>query len=588
MPYFLFLVLILPLVGAGGVLIINALHSRILAFLGDETPPFLIGYFALGIMVLALGLVLTLHWMEPVTFVPTLRHSSQIFGSGLRFRSDAILRPLTLALALVANSSILLALARPEDASPGLLSVTLALFAVGLASLWAANVFTMIVSWAIYDLFQAVGHLAAGGSRRGAIRGLVFGGLATLLLWIGALLASVPETSGLWAVMSIGEGQAFSWAAAGLIRLWIYPLHLVAPDDLDVTVPLVLLPLVMNPVIGWGLWLRLAAVGGETFIANSWWLTPAALTMAIGGFLAWAAPALRRSLAWIAITVNGTFLLAARLLPSEAVALMSAGSLTWVLSVGLLLLSTELSTRSDVRKRIFWLYLPTLMGAMALVGLPLTSGFVADAALLEALFDGDHLRWASAYLIGRIFLIAALTRWLVAIWPWSSTPIELLRDKILRDKLSQDKMDTSADEIKRDSLWGYLRPSIAPSLGLGAPALLLLVTGLYPSLFSPDAPLSLGGLLSGPGWAGWLLWGGVFLGGAVLAWQGDSLRSRIELGLSAMVDFLRLEWLYDALLGALERALTALRVLDQIVGGAGTLLWSWIVFLILLLLLLER
>jgi hypothetical protein len=55
-----------------------------------------------------------------------------------------------------------------------------------------------------------------------------------------------------------------------------------------------------------------------------------------------------------------------------------------------------------------------------------------------------------------------------------------------------------------------------------------------------------------------------------------------------VVDFLRLEWLYEALIGALERALTGLRILDEIVGGAGTLLWSWIVFLMLLLLLLER
>lgn len=584
MAYLLFLVLVLPLIGAGGVLMITSLHSRILAFLGDEDPPFLTGYFALGIMVLALGLTLALYWMEPVTFVPSLRQSSQIFGSGLRFRSTAALRPLALALALAANGALLLSLGRPDDSSPALLSVTLALFTVGLASLWAANVLTMIVCWAIFDLLRTVGHLAAGGSRRGAIRGLAFGGIATLLLWIGTLLADVPDTSGLWAVMTIGEEQLFPWAAAGLIRLWIYPLHIVAPDDLDVTVPLVLLPLVMSPIVGWGLWLRLAAVGGETFTVNAWWLTPAALAVAIGGFSSWAGPSLRRSLAWMAITVNGTVVLAAGLLEGDrVVALMSAGGATSVLGVGLLLLSAGLSTERYIGERAYWwLYCPALMGALALVGLPLTSGFVTDAALLEAFFDGERLRWASAYLIGRIFLIAALARWLVAVWPWSSTPVELLRDK----------MDASVGEAERDSLdslWGYLRPSIAPSLGLGAQALLLLAAGLYPSLFSADATsLSLGGLLSGPGWAGWLLWSGVFLGGAALTWQSDSLRSRIDLGLSAVVDFLRLEWLYEALIGALERALTGLRILDEIVGGAGTLLWSWIVFLMLLLLLLER
>ena len=37
------------------------------------------------------------------------------------------------------------------------------------------------------------------------------------------------------------------------------------------------------------------------------------------------------------------------------------------------------------------------------------------------------------------------------------------------------------------------------------------------------------------------------------------------------------------LVGALERGLGVFRVVDEIVGGAGALLWSWLLFLILLL-----
>jgi hypothetical protein len=72
-------------------------------------------------------------------------------------------------------------------------------------------------------------------------------------------------------------------------------------------------------------------------------------------------------------------------------------------------------------------------------------------------------------------------------------------------------------------------------------------------------------------------------GGGVLAWQDRNLRSRIGLLLTAAHDLLRLDWLYDAVLGAVGRGLSVLRAADEIVGGAGALLWSWLLFLVLLL-----
>ena len=71
--------------------------------------------------------------------------------------------------------------------------------------------------------------------------------------------------------------------------------------------------------------------------------------------------------------------------------------------------------------------------------------------------------------------------------------------------------------------------------------------------------------------------------GGMLVWQEENVRYRIDLLLDALYDLLRLEWLYDALVGALERGLSALRAADEVVGGAGALLWSLLIFLLLLL-----
>ena len=86
-----------------------------------------------------------------------------------------------------------------------------------------------------------------------------------------------------------------------------------------------------------------------------------------------------------------------------------------------------------------------------------------------------------------------------------------------------------------------------------------------------------------PGLAGWLLWTVSLAGGGVLAWQERNLRPKIDLWLSAAHDLLRLDWLYDTVLGALGRGLALLRAADELVGGAGALLWSWLLFLVILL-----
>jgi hypothetical protein len=161
--------------------------------------------------------------------------------------------------------------------------------------------------------------------------------------------------------------------------------------------------------------------------------------------------------------------------------------------------------------------------------------------------------WIIAFFVGNLFLVSVLTRRLVS--------------KSSRDPGS--------------SWWVY---EIARGIGLGLPTLLLIVIGLYPGLILRKGAIpSLGALLAKPGLIGWLLWGISFLGGVIIAWQDKNIQSRIGLWLNALYDLLRLEWVYELLGGAFERGLEMLYTIDEVLGGAGALLWSWILFLIFLL-----
>jgi formate hydrogenlyase subunit 3/multisubunit Na+/H+ antiporter MnhD subunit len=528
--------MVVPLLGAAGMAGLSLVprlrpHAR---------------YAALAAVVLTTVLILPFRWMKPLTVTLSLWKPTLLFDAPLILQSGGVTQPLAFALAVAACGAILVALSRADDPPLRFVAALLTLLAVGLITLWAANPLTMIVCWAIYDLLQAGAYIAAGGSAQTAVRGFIFGSLATLLLWGGMALPHGETGSELWPSVISSHVQMTLWAGAGILRLWVYPLHLAIPDDLSTTPALAVLVL-LSPIAGWGFWLRIASANGGFIAGGTWIPTLAVATLAVGCFLAWSCPLPRSMLPWIGMGANGTALLAVGMAGESAVAAVSAGSVTWVLGMALLFLGDGL------QREALWWRLPSIVGALALVGVPLTLGFVMEATLIGGLVKGGFLGWIGAFFVGNLFLILALARWLLSAKKPSSLP---------------------------NNRWLLA----ARGIGVGLPALLLILGGLYsPFLISGVRPPSLGALFVRPGLLGWPLWIASLAGGGVLVWQEPNLRPRTELLLSAAHDLLRLDWLYDAVVRALGRGLSVLRAAETVVGGAGALLWSWLLFLILVL-----
>ena len=112
----------------------------------------------------------------------------------------------------------------------------------------------------------------------------------------------------MWSLMTIDGTPLVLWIVAGMVRLWVYPFHLSAPDDL-VEVPPLGIPLLLSPILGWGLWLRIIAVTDSSVLEPTGVSALAAGTLALGGLLAWSCESPRRLLPWIGMAANGAILL---------------------------------------------------------------------------------------------------------------------------------------------------------------------------------------------------------------------------------------------------------------------------------------
>lgn len=551
------LTVILPLLGAGGIFLASLVFTK----LDIEGRRFWTFVAALAVAAVTFASVLALKGRGGATALLSSSRPPLLAESVIRFQLEPGLWPLAVAMSLVTCSVLLADFGRTSSHPLRLTALALALLAAGLAALWSANPLTTIISWALYDFFFLLGQVAAGARRSESVRALALGSVASLLLWTGVLVAGNGTGSVQWSLMPAGGTKMTFWVLAGLLRLGVYPLHLSIPGRLDASSPSVT-TLFLSPVIGWGLWGRLALVNDGSLPVSPWMMLPGLLTLVAGGFLAWTARSSRDTLPWIGMGANGAVLCSSVLASlsgggqsageSVALAILVLGVTSWTLGMVVLLWADGLVLPITLHARVLP-SIPSLLGALSLVGAPITLGFVAESYLMGGLARLGQWGWVAGFFAGQMFLVAAVARWLIPI--------------------------TQPEELDLRSL-----ESLVPAAGWLGSALFLIVGGLVPNLLlSGSFSLSLWHLLVRPSLIGWLLWGASLLLGGVLAWQDAYLRPRISLWLDALHDVVRFDWAWDLLIDAFDRGLSVVRIADDILGGKGALLWSFIILLIVIL-----
>jgi hypothetical protein len=350
-------------------------------------------------------------------------------------------------------------------------------------------------------------------------------GAATIVMWTVSLFLLRDGTSGLWWLMRPSSSLLTLMLAAAAIRLGFYPFQVVQTGSLSTSRPLSMMSM-LNPLMGVALLYRLMALPGLGRLP-SWMLIWACVTVFWTGLKAFSGEGERALLsAGYGVLLMGVTGAIARNSPTHL--MVAAGA--WVASMGLFLVGRRYPTRSTL-----W-FVPTWVALLFLVGVPPSP--LGD--LYRAVLGIAPWSWRLLFLLGSVFI------------------------------------GTTLFQLARQRAAGRVAPAtMRHRIALGGGFLLVLaaLVALTVSAGIPTVrPLPL------------LLWvGAVALSVALVRW-GDSLRGALRKG-RAVVELLDLEWLYRATWQGAENLLGSLRVGAEVVEGRGSILWSVLVLLLVLLIL---
>ena len=485
--------------------------------------------------------------LDPLRIAVLSRWQPSIFFGGIpALWGDFAAWPLAVGFSCAVLSSVLVQLGRLPQPRFSLGLSVLGMLATGLGSIWSENLLMLLLCWAGFDLAWGLGAAAADLPARRVTMGVGLGALATVALWAGALAVDARGGSLSWLLMDLsGPGRDLLWAAAAL-RLGLYPLHMALPVERTEGPPGAA-SLMLGPVLGWALLLRLAEVGGSQLAVTSWagWLAGA--TFLAGGLLAWLRGGSGAGWPYASLAAAGGVLWASLVAGDAAAQVLAAGGASWVLGVTLLHMS-----RGMERAAPWWSVAP-IMGGLTLLGAPLTWGLVSTIYLLGSPVAPLTVGRAVVFLFAQGLLTAAVAH------------------RVFRPAPTEEPI-------------GPLHKA-ARAAGLILPAALLLIAGLravfrFPALGAP----SLAGRLAWPGAVGFVLWlAGLALGGVLYDQERRGFRQRMEAMLGLLCDLFRLDWLWRLLLASQARLVAFLSAVADVMEGPGAILWALAIFLLVLL-----
>ena len=433
---------------------------------------------------------------------------------------------------LMLNSS------RPMQHNPSaqaLMVASLALVA------FAGNMITLLIGMGLTDIFNAYYALRRRANVRNALIQLTLHGLANALIFVAVTVHTAAGNGLTFPLVRLDPAATNVLALAVLLRLGAAPFRANNTS-------LAAMEFAGSAVAGLLLLARLPDLGITTF--PLWYdallILGALLTLGMGA-LSGQPEDVR------AAAIIGSLMLAATSMAAGNSGIITAAAIAWILGAALISLNDAAEGRLGRRiGRVIRIF-----GALVLIGLPLTVGFIGRAGVVSA--------WQDDGLAGALLIIGfTLAGGLLAY---------CLLHCALRIDLETDESISQRDEIRQPL---FIRTILA-AIALALPAILF---GIAPGLIGAGDLLGAAGRMGIVGVLTWL----ISLGAGAALWQFEPrwagwLDARGE-GIS---EALSLGWLTSLFAGATRRIRAPFATVFDILESDGALIWAAIVALLAIL-----
>lgn len=449
-----------------------------------------------------------------------------LFGNFPALLADRPVWPLALAWAGAIAGSALVQMARPQPLRLSVGGAVLGMLVFGLSALWGENVLTVLLAWAAFDLAWGIGMVVAGLPTERAVWGAGAGMTATVILWVGALLLEKSGSGLSWQGMIPAGWEGMVLLLAALVRLGVYPFHLVLPLEMRRGRPIAV-ALLLEPLLAWGLLAHMSAQAGVSIPSLPGLEVVAAGTFIVGGWLAWTAADPDRRTIWGGMAAAGGVLWNGLRSPGAPAAWIAGGAI-WALGLTLLYLNRGRTPASAA-----WTVAPVI-GGLAILTAPLVSGGVVSSP--------TPVR-SVVFVFGQALLTAAVAK---------------------------DILRPAAEEERPGFLF-----TVAHAVGLaGLVVSLLLSWGTSPKV--------------APAATGWIVWTVGIIAGGTLFWVGERRALAGRRFLTALAEALRWEWAGRLTVQSLGQLTAFLDAVADVAEGPGAILWALATFLLILVILIGR
>lgn len=404
----------MPLVTPFSPVLVLLLGAVVLLAAGRWTGGRIARVVALVVSVGFLLSCLLLRWFGPTGFAVSLWRPVSLFGVELGYFADGVSQLFLVLMAAIVLIAVLLSSSSwdREGKHPASYGVMFLVVAGASSAILSGDLLTLCLSWGFLDLVLVFfrGLKRGGqGSSRSAFRMLLINyvGGASLL---GALLLLQGGSLSLQAA-PLPTVVVSLVLLATLIRLGLYPALLPPPSEVERGMREMMVWYAAPLSVGGYLLVRVLGLTAVSSLpGRELALVMGSLAVVLSPFPLWFETDVRKTGSYVVLHHVGHTAMAAAIAVPLSPMIIIVQTVRVVLALALLSVSEAGSRAAMGRLGAMWTRCSTLIAVAALVGVPLTLGFVGRQLLYTALWEADLGPLILLSLLGSSFLVAPLLK----------------------------------------------------------------------------------------------------------------------------------------------------------------------------------